>query len=310
MHRLRIHLALLMLLAACRPVVQTPPPAASGPQPYRTASPAPLDTPLPALTVAFLPSPTPFLYTVAEGDTLSGIASRYHVSLEGLIAANPGIQPSLLVIGSRLTIPVGPASEGEPTPTAVPLAFTQARCWAGPQGGQWCFALVRNDYAETLENLSAQFSLWSPGGQVIASQTTFAPLDILPAGQSMPLAVYFPPPLAEAVVPHLQILTSTRLLPGDPRYLPAVLENSLISVDWSGRSAAVSGRIHLSASTGTAQTVWVLASAFDAAGEVVGVRRWEASSPLSAGNDLEFNFQVASVGPGIARADLLVEARP
>lgn len=305
-----ICLAVLLILSACRPAAPARPQGPSGPQPYWTASPTLLDTPLPALTTASQPSATPFLYTVVEGDTLSGIALRYHVTLEGLIAANPGIQPSLLVIGTKLTIPVGSVSAGEATPTAVPLELEQARCWAGPQGGQWCFALVHNDDAETLENLSAQFSLWSPGGQAIASQLDYAPLDILPAGQSMPLMAYFPSPIPQAVVPRLQILTSTRLLPGDPRYLPAVLENTLVSVDWSGRSAEVRGKIHLSAPTGTAQTVWVLAGAYDAAGEVVGVRRWEASTSLSAGNDLGFDFQVSSVGPGITRVDFLVEARP
>ncbi|MGD0612091.1 MAG: LysM domain-containing protein [Anaerolineales bacterium] len=310
MRRIPVCLAFLLVLSACGPVAQTQPLGPPEPQPYWTASPTLLDTPLPALTVAYLPSPTPLQYTVVQGDTLSGIALRYHVSLEGLIAANPGIQPSLLVIGTKLTIPSGPASAVEPTPTAVPLAFEQARCWAGPQGGQWCFALVHNLYAETLEDLSAQFSLLSPGGQAIASQVAFAPLDILPAGQSMPLSAYFPPPLSEQVVPRLQILTSIRLLPGDARYLPAVVENTLVSVDWSGRSAEVSGKVHLSAATGTAQTVWVLASAYDDAGELVGVRRWEAASPLSAGKDLEFNFQVSSVGPGITRVDFLVEARP
>ena len=310
MRRIPICLGFLLILSACRPASQAQPQGTSGLQPYWTVSPTLLDTPLPALTVASLPSPTPLVYTVVQGDTLSGIALRYHVSLEALIAANPGIQPSLLTIGTKLTIPIGPAPAGEPTPTAVPVGLEQARCWAGPQGGQWCFALVHNDYAETLENLSAQFSLMSPGGQTIASQTVFAPLDILPAGQFIPLAAYFPPPIAEQVVPRLQILTSTRLLPGDQRYLPAVLENTLVSVDWSGRNAQLSGRIHLSAATGTAQTVWVLATAFDSAGEVVGVRRWEGASALSAGNDLGFNFQVSSVGPGISRVDFLVEARP
>jgi LysM repeat protein len=250
------------------------------------------------------------IYTIVQGDTLSGIALRYHISLESLIAANPGIQPSLLAIGTKLTIPLGPVPSGEPSPTPVPVVLLQARCWAGPQGGQWCFALVHNDDSESLENLSAQFSLISPDGQAIASLSAFAPLDVLPSGQSMPLAVYFPPPIADQVLPRVQILTSTRLLPGDTRYLPAVLENTLVSVDWAGRSAQVSGKVYLAATSGTAQTVWVLASAYDADGELVGLRRWEAASPLAAGEGLGFHFQVASVGAEITHVDLLVEARP
>jgi hypothetical protein len=62
--------------------------------------------------------------------------------------------------------------------------------------------------------------------------------------------------------------------------------------------------------TGTANTLWVLASAFDSAGNVVGVRRWESAAALSAAAPLSFDFQVSSVGPGIARVEFLTEARP
>jgi hypothetical protein len=40
-------------------------------------------------------------------------------------------------------------------------------------------------------------------------------------------------------------------------------------------------------------------------GQVVGFRRWE-----SAGDEDEFEFWVYSLGPEIARVELLVEARP
>jgi LysM repeat protein len=49
-------------------------------------------------------------YVVRSGDTLSGIALRYHVTLEQLAAAN-GIDPNgVLLIGARLRIPTAAAS--------------------------------------------------------------------------------------------------------------------------------------------------------------------------------------------------------
>ena len=45
------------------------------------------------------------IYIVEEGDTLDGIAYRYNVDLETLIAANDLVDPSFLSIGQRLKIP-------------------------------------------------------------------------------------------------------------------------------------------------------------------------------------------------------------
>jgi LysM repeat protein len=297
-------------LTACGPSTVPSTPMVSAPQPYSTVAHSPSPTLLPPLTQDILPTPTIFLYVVVQGDTLTGIAKRFGVALEALISANPGVQPAALSVGTKLTIPVGAAVAGEATPTPVPLNVRQARCWPGTQGGLWCFALVQNDYAETLENLSAQFSLVGQTGQVLTSQVAFASLDILPSGQSMPIAAYFPPPAPATPAERVQVLTAIRLVPGDARYLPAVVRDSVVSVDWSGRSAQVGGRVELTSATGKANSVWVLAVAYDNAGEVVGMRRWELPSPLDGGHSAEFSFPVSSVGPGIERVEFLVEARP
>jgi hypothetical protein len=87
------------------------------------------------------------------------------------------------------------------------------------------------------------------------------------------------------------------------------LENTLVSVDASGETADISGRVMLTGA-GTVNTLWVLASAYDAAGNVIGVRRWESASALNADASVTFDFPVSSVGPGIARVEFLAEARP
>ena len=87
------------------------------------------------------------------------------------------------------------------------------------------------------------------------------------------------------------------------------LENTLVSVEAAGRTAEVSGLVRLTG-TGTANTLWVLASVYDQADNVVGVRRWESSTALKAGTPVTFDFPVSSVGPGIARVEFLAEARP
>ncbi len=125
----------------------------------------------------------------------------------------------------------------------------------------------------------------------------------------MPLVAHFPPPVSLDVSVQVQVLTAIRLLPGDARYLPVILDNTLTRVDSSGRTAQVSGRVLLKGS-GTASTIWVLAIAYDATGNVVGVRRWESQSLLTLDTPLSFDFMVSSVGSDISRVDFLAEARP
>jgi murein DD-endopeptidase MepM/ murein hydrolase activator NlpD len=264
---------------------------------------------IPVLTRVILPTPTIFIYTVVAGDTLSSIAKRNGISLEALLAANPGISPTALSVGTKLVIPAGEQVSAEATPTAVPLTLQQAYCWPETSGGLWCFALVQNDHADTLENLSAQFALLDSNGQELATQITYGFLDILPPGAAMPLAAHFPPPVLAGASAVVQVLTANRILPGDERYLPVSLDNTLVSVEASGRSANVSGRVLLTG-TGTANTLWVLATAFNAAGNVVGVRRWESGMALTVDAPVSFAFQVSSLGPEIARVEFLVEARP
>ncbi len=304
----------ILLLAACSAEAtpdRTPPPAGDL-QPYRTRTPSPtLPPPTAVLAETPIPTPTPFAYTVAAGDTMLGIALRFGVTLEELMAANPEVSPSAMAVGQDLRIPSDPQNiSGEPTPTPVPSTVSQARCYATVERGMWCLALVRNDYPDMLENISAQITLLDAGGQSLASQTVFTLLDILPQGEALPLAAFFPPDVPADAQPRVQMLTAIRLLPGDARYLPAILQNTLTLVDWPGRTAQVSGEVRLPAGSEAAGQVWVAATAYDADGNVVGVRRWDAGGGLEPGSRMKFGLTVASLGPAIERVELVVEARP
>jgi LysM repeat protein len=308
MHRILGCLILLSILSSCtgKPGDGTNLAPAI---PYLTAIPSKTPTLVPPDTVIILPTPTTFTHTVVQGDTLIAIAKRYEVSLEALLAANPGIQQAVLSVGTILTIPTGDGNPAVPTPTPAPLLVQQARCWSETAGGLWCFALVRNDYADTIENLSAQFNLLDINGNVISTQSAFALLNVLPPGHSMPLAVHIPAPVQGNLSVRVQVLTSNRLLPGDTRYSPVELENTLVSVNASGLNAQLTGRVR-STNLGTANTLWVLATAFDSVGNVVGMRRWESHSALKDDTPVSFDFFVYSVGPAIDRVEFLAEARP
>jgi LysM repeat protein len=59
-------------------------------------------------------------YTVREGDTLAGIATKLGVSLDDLRAANPNVDASRLSIGQTLRVPSTSDAAGASAPTPRP----------------------------------------------------------------------------------------------------------------------------------------------------------------------------------------------
>ena len=92
-------------------------------------------------------------------------------------------------------------------------------------------------------------------------------------------------------------------------YLPTI-NNTLVQVDADGHSARLTGQVFLAANVENASQVWVAATAYDEAGRVVGVRRWEWDDGLAAGGSIPFDFMLSSIGGKISRVDFAVEARP
>jgi LysM repeat protein len=311
MHKYLLYLVLAISLVACgtNPDLET---ATRYPElrPYLTATPSPTGTPIPPASFVSLPTPTPIIHIVEGNDTLIGIADQYGITLEDLQAANPDVSPLYLQVGTELVIPLGSNIPVEPTVTPVPILIRQLNCYPTADGGMWCLALVTNDSPDTVENLSALMTLYDKNGEEITSQLAFAPLNILPTGESMPIAAIFPAPLPADVVPEAQLLTAIRILPTDTRYIPAVIQNILVSIDWNSKIARISGQVTLTQPESWATQIWLLAVAYDSGGNVVGFRRWEHYDLLTAGERREFSFSVSSLGPDIASVELLIECRP
>ncbi|MGZ6315802.1 MAG: LysM peptidoglycan-binding domain-containing protein, partial [Anaerolineales bacterium] len=281
---------------------------------YETATPPSISsTPAKELVTSqsVLPSGTPFVYTIKAGDTLGQVAQKFNVKLDALLAANPDVDPNGMTVGKTLNIPgVQKDPTGESVPTPVPFALEEINCHSMADGGLWCFAQARNDSPDILENVTAQITLLNSAGQSVDSRMALLPLNILPPHARLPLSAFFAPGFPSDVHPQVQVLTAIRLLARDPRYLPAVVQNTEVQIDWSGLSAQVSGRIVLPAPSKPASKVWVAAVVYDGKGHIVGVRRWESASGLTAGNSLPFSFSVSGVSGKIEQAEFAVEARP
>ena len=109
------------------PAVDTnmPPVAETNPPP----APPPIATPTPA------PEGAATEYVVVQGDTLGKIARKNGVGLKALEAANPGVEPTKLHIGQKLSIPA-------PTGNA---AASAAAGMAGTTGGEEMYTVKSGD---------------------------------------------------------------------------------------------------------------------------------------------------------------------
>jgi LysM repeat protein len=273
---------------------------------------------------------TPFVHEVARGETMLGVALRYGVNLDDLKAANPGIDPNFLSVGTALIIPLnGEILQVVPTSTPVPVRVSEPSCYRSGDDGACCLLLVKNDQQSALENFSAWFGLYSVDGELLSGQVAVGSINRVSAGQSLPLATFFEGPLPLQFTVRAELLTAMVVSPEDTRYLPASIELLNVDIQPAGVSAIVKGQIILPGGDLTPRQLGLLAVAYGKNGEVVGFRKWEAQLAANETVDLQtpsstqtitstpeikywaqdFQLIVYSLGSTIASVEVLVEAK-
>jgi LysM repeat protein len=251
------------------------------------------------------PTPTPYLYTVKNDDTMLGIAYKFGISLKDLQAANPTVDPHFMGPGLQLIIPIsGEIPESLPTATAYPADLEQPQCYSAGDGGLWCVAAIINNQNISLENLAVWIGLYNSHGENITSQVSYSPLNILEPGSTMPFMVYFAPPVPDEIIVRSEILSALAVESGDARYIKAQVELREMVTNPDHSQAAVRGAVLLPEGSPTPSQVWVLAVAYNAEGNIVGERKWK-----SAG-ETQFELTVYSLGGMIEQVKLLTEVRP
>jgi LysM repeat protein len=309
-------LALFMVLPSCSPENGSNQPGASTPtfEYFRTDTPTPSQTPTPPGTSTPLPSPspTPRTHAIARGDTFSGIAFQFGVSIPALQAANPGLDPNMLIVGTVVFIPPpGTPASGTPSipsPTPVSLQVAKPVCHRSGDGGLWCIAEVTNQQSFGVESVSGSIRIAGADGQV-HSQDAALILDTLRAGESFPLVAFFPAPIPDPQETDAEIRMVLPLNESAGRYPKASIENLVVVIAPGGKSAEVSGELFLDDAAAQAAGVWLGLAAYDTEGNPTGVRRVEIIQPLSGGSRIPFKGVVYAAGNPISQVRVIAEAR-
>ena len=271
-------------------------------------------SPIPSAT----PTPTPIYYSVQEKDDMYGIAFRFGISPDVLMTANPTVNPRFMGVGTLLLIPITPQAENASTPTSA-LTPTPAYpfsklhdpvCYPDGSGGLYCFILVENNTDQAFENVSGTITLFDEESNTNLSEFAIMPLNILPAQTSLPMIAHFAAPVPEAYSLEFSVDVVLPVPDNDTRYTEAVIDSKSITVSQDGRSATISGQVGMADQQASAESIWILAVAYDSDGQVVGLRRWEAQAELKPSGSQSFQMTLYSLGRGIERVELNTEARP
>ncbi len=186
--------------------VTTPSALVSGP----TETPGPsatLAVPPPSLVVPIVTPAAPTLsapaasasgtYTVQWGDWLRKIAEKNGVTVEALVAANPGINPNVIYPGQVLKIPLPGGSVPTPsTGSATPSAPSGGPTTYTVQQGEWFYEVARK-FGVSVAQLQAANPGVNPNflypGQVLNIPGSAAPTAI-PSGSTTPTPSGAPTP--------------------------------------------------------------------------------------------------------------------
>lgn len=257
------------------------------------------------------PTATPFIYLIQSGDTLLAIAQRYNVTLDDLLAANPAIDPNFLIVGDEVIIPTGDGSLAAfPLPTPISVELPEPHCYPTADRKLWCLILVENTYSQTLENISVQITLLEPEGEQTSQQSAIAPLNVVSAGEAIPLAVLFPAPVPIKFFAQAELITALPLDPNSDRYLDLSIQ--VDKTDFTNTFGEVEGLVIINNNENDrpANQIWLVAFALDSEGAPIGMRKWESTSQVLPGESIPFQITVFSLRPPIAEIRVLGEARP
>jgi len=251
--------------------------------------------------------PTPFIHTVALGETISSLALRYGVEMAAIREANPDVDPNAMTVGMELVIPFSAEEPiGGIALEPLPLVLSEPACRETVEDGLWCLAEVENPLERAAVNITAVFELHDASGEILQRLTVPSLLNRIHPGERIPLAAYFAKKPANTFTISAKLVTAQPVDGFGYTFLPVEITQKQVVIE--GKMAVVSGEVTVEVSEEARSAVWVAAVAFDRVGNLIGVRRAELELAEGADGKINFSLFVYSFGPDIAEVRVIAEA--
>jgi LysM repeat protein len=204
-----------MLIQGCKreQVEPTPPPVETNTAPAVETNPPPIEAsnppvaPPPIVAPAPAPQAAATEYIVVKGDSFAKIAKKNGVSVKAIEAANPGIEPTKLKVGQKLSIPASAGGAAAP-------AAAGAQASTGSSAGEETYTVKSGDtltkiakaHGTTVKAIKASSSLTTDHIKVGQKLT-------IPAKAEAPAPVPAPAPAPAPVAPAPAPAASTAPAP-------------------------------------------------------------------------------------------------
>lgn len=269
-------------------------------------------TPLPTPTVT--PTATPVVYQIESGDTILGIAIQRGTTVEDILVLNPGIVPENLQIGQPVILPPPPTPsvlsvQGTPVPLRVTVNKIQA--YRTPVGSLWLLGEVTNEGETAVENIQVEIGLLAADGRLVGNATAWVATAIIPPGARGPFGVLINEPPGDFAQrdfaqPTVAVVGGQAVVELGTRTLDVtVLEPELTFND---DSVMLSGSLVNGGETAATQ-VQLVATFYDAQGNVTGFQQQVVAEQLGVGEERPFRLEAAPPGGETVTYTLYTEAQ-
>ena len=264
-------------------------------------------TPLPTPTVT--PTATPVVYRIEAGDTILGIAIQRGTTVDEILALNPGIVPENLQIGQPVVLPppataIALLAQGTPVPLKV--VITKIHAYQTPVGSLWLLGEVTNEGDAPVENIQVEIGLLAADGRTVGTASAWVATSIILPGERGPFGVLVNESPGDFAQPVVGVVGGQTTVELGTRYLDVVAADADISLN--DDSVTLSGAVR-NDGVEIASQVQLIATFYDAQGNVTGFQQQVVAKQLGVGEARPFHLEAAPPGGETITYSLQVEAQ-